>query len=882
MRLPIALLAALLLAPAAAHAQDLPSGYVERGDSLVFAFDPGAYGLETPTRVWVTGAFRDWDDATAPSEWDLVPGPDGVWRLALANADGATVAPGTPFKFRLDDGLWLDPPAGAPNAEGGNLVYRMGFTPPRLRAQMTPEGNVLVWPTGDGVERPTEASAYRLEHWSGAPVEIAAVLPVTASETLLRPAAALDRREVYYASLPGQDLRARVRFDRLWRTLYSDKPLGAIPTADTTTFRAFAPRANRITLYLYPDRTGPAAQVAAMQPDPDGVWEAVLPGDLHGWYYDFRVHGPAGPGSRFYEQTGQHATDPYALVSDDGFGRARVWRDAPPPRPVRGGRPQLGEVVSYQLHVDDFTRALPVDERLKGTFTAVATPGLRNERGEAVGFDHLIELGVNVVHLQPVQEYLHYPDSLWRAHFAADSFAVANDIDQENYQWGYRTTHFFALESRFRERGTEPGAEREQFKAMVERFHDAGIAVIVDIVPNHTGENMDGRDDPFTFNAFDKLYYFRTDEEGNHIGPFGNEVKTEERPMTQRWLVDQAVHFMERLGVDGFRVDLAGQIDEQSLTAMMRALPADAIVYGEPWIAPSDPDVRANPDWAWYKTDSPIVFFQDDARNAFKGPTSKPQDKATDRGYAGGNFSERQRVMDAIVGAFPDERAPGRGINYLDIHDNWTLADQFATQDWNGLLGVDEPEYRLAAGLLFTSLGPVVLHGGSEVLRSKGAAQIEYLTREVEGNTVYFKGRGDTYNVRRPNLFLWDTLGRTQGPDDLAAMEAWWKGLIALRNSPLGSVLRVADTPPEGYVRWFAPDDAPGLLGYQIGERLMVALNATDRSAPLTVDASPGTWHLVADGERAGTTPLPGPTLGAGPQTLQLPAKTLMIWARAD
>ena len=466
--------------------------------------------------------------------------------------------------------------------------------------------------------------------------------------------------------------------------------------------------------------------------------------------------------------------------------------------------------------------------------------------------------------------------------FAADSFAIANDIAEENYQWGYRTTHFFALESRFREEGTEPGAEREQFKAMVERFHEAGISVIVDIVPNHTGENMDGRSDPFAFNAFDKLYYHRTDEQGEHIGPFGNEVKTEERPMVQRWLVDQAVHFVNDLGIDGFRVDLAGQIDEQSLQLMMDALPDDAIVYGEPWIAASDPDVVANPDWYWYKTDSPIIFFQDDARNAFKGPTSKPDDKATDRGFAGGNASERQRVMDAIVGAFPDEREPGRGINYLDIHDNWTLADQFATRDWNGLEGVDEAEYRIAAGLLFTSLGPVVIHGGSEVLRSKGSAQIEYDTRYETGNPIYFKGRGDTYNVRKPNLFLWDTLGRTGGPDDIAAMEAWWKGLIALRNSPMGAVLRIADTPPEGYVQWFAPDDTPGLLGYQIGERLMVAMNTTNAPARLTVDAAPGNWQLVADGMRSGTDELEGSTLDSGAQTLDLPPLTLMIWTRAD
>jgi pullulanase/glycogen debranching enzyme len=86
--------------------------------------------------------------------------------------------------------------------------------------------------------------------------------------------------------------------------------------------------------------------------------------------------------------------------------------------------------------------------------------------------------------------------------------------------------------------------------------------------------------------------------------------------MVQRWIVDQMKHWVEQLGVDGFRIDLAGQLDQQTLLRVKRELPADVIIYGEPWIAPSDPDVVANPDWAWYKVDAPITFFQDASRAA--------------------------------------------------------------------------------------------------------------------------------------------------------------------------------------------------------------------------------------------------------------------------
>ena len=157
-----------------------------------------------------------------------------------------------------------------------------------------------------------------------------------------------------------------------------------------------------------------------------------------------------------------------------------------------------------------------------------------------------------------------------------------------------------------------PGAEREQFRDLSSSFfHDKDIAVIIDIVPNHTGENMAADDVIFHFGALDMQYYYRT-KDFQHIGGYGNEVKTENRPMVQRWLIDQCLHFINEFGIDGFRIDLAGQIDKQTLIALKEAIGHDKILYGEPWIASNDPRYEANPDWDWYKEDSPITFFQDD------------------------------------------------------------------------------------------------------------------------------------------------------------------------------------------------------------------------------------------------------------------------------
>jgi pullulanase/glycogen debranching enzyme len=745
----------------------------------------------------------------------------------------------------------------------------------RLRAGI--HGPTAIRFTLTGVERPHGPSAYRLTDGQGREVPIAEVLPGTASESLLVPAIALDPMRVHYLEIPGLGLRALVRRDPLFRNLYSSKPLGAVVADDggETSFRVFSPRAHAVRLYHYLDKddtADEAVRVIEMAKDEDGVWEATEVGDLHGTWYDFTVHGPADPGNWFYETHPVHVSDPYALVNDDALGKSRVWRDGPPPPPVAGGRPRMEDVVAYEVHVQDFTDLLPVAGAEAGTLPAMARVGLVNTNGQAVGFDYLVDLGVNVVHLMPVQEYLHYPDAEWQAAFADDPFAQAMGIDRENYQWGYRTTHAFAVERRFRSRDAEPGAEREQFKALVRAFHERGIAVIIDVVPNHTGENMDGRHLLLNFNVLDLPYYFRTDEDVQHIGPFGNEVKSEERPMVQRWIVDQLRHWVERLGVDGFRIDLAGQIDEQTLTWVKQELPQDLIIYGEAWIPPSDPDVRANPDWSWYKADAPITFFQDDARNAFKG---SPFD-VNERGWAGGDGGARDAVMQALPNRYDEEPLSTNGISYLDIHDNWALADRYAlSDDHNGLEGVGFAAVRIAAGLLLTSAGPVVIHGGTEMLRSKGLAPHEEFEVEAAGGPIRFKGRDDTYNLRAPNRFLWDRLAPGS---DQAAMRDYWRGLLALRMSEYGRVFRVAEV-PDGHYRWIIPEEDT-LLGYIVGERVLVLANNGANEGVFRFELPEGDWRQVGDRERVDLNGVEGEfaRLGGGTQEVRVPGGAFLVW----
>lgn len=762
---------------------------------------------------------------------------------------------------------------------------------PDVTAEIQSTSTIIV--SGMWAETARSEHDYRLEHLDGTVIPISEVLPRRSDEVLIVPSTKLDHRRLHRLIIEGRDEPVLVRRNDWFKSLYSNKPLGAIVSEDEafTTFRLFAPRAERVLLHLYLDQfqdlDNPEASIN-MTKDVNGIWETEQAGNHHGVFYTFTVYGADEPGNYFYDTHPVHITDPYALVSDDSFGKAMVFKPGTPPAPVKGGRPAMEDVVAYEVHVQDFTDRLPVSEEIESTMLAMIEPGLTNEHGAPIGFDHLLELGINVVHLMPMQEYLHYPDDEWQEAFADDPYMQEQGVAMENYQWGYRTTHAFAVESRFRSRNAPIGAEREEFKQLVEAFHREGISVIIDVVPNHTGENMDGRHYLFNFNAIDLPYYYRTDGDVSHIGPFGNETRPEDRPMVQRWMLDQLKHWVDELGVDGFRIDLAGQIDEQTLAWIKEELPEDLIIYGEAWIAPTDPVTRADPDLFWYKADAPITYFQDDARNAFKGPVSNPSDPAVDRGYAGGDGNQRERAMMGLMNSFPEEIDPNRGINYLDIHDNWALADRFSDADWDGRKHVDQAGVRLAATLLFTSLGPVVIHGGTEMLRSKGAAPLMEIVKTSASGDLHYHGKRDTYNHRIANQFEWQYAGTGPGerPIDYAAMTSYWERLIDLRRSDTGSVFRIGGSVPEGHYQWFLPENDQ-LLGYVAGNEVLVLMNTSWDEATFDVSDLPdGSWRQLSDGERfsedgcACDQTLDVQAGNEKPGQVTVPARSAPIWVR--
>jgi pullulanase/glycogen debranching enzyme len=229
-------------------------------------------------------------------------------------------------------------------------------------------------------------------------------------------------------------------------------------------------------------------------------------------------------------------------------------------------------------------------------------------------------------------------------------------------------------------------------------------------------------------------------------------------------------------------------------------------------------------------------------------------------------------VIKALSCSFPAQKNINSAINYLDIHDNYALADQFATINFDGRFGVDEANYKIAAILLFTTPGPIVLHGGSEFMRSKGHAPLMEIVKEIPSGKIYFHGKRDTYNMRTANQFVWENLGKNKTTQKTSAsnpaylnsnfknMQAYWQGLIKLRTQILQPIINqnkflveninsaVKPMLDSGLIEFIAPAN-PAMLGYKIQDKILVLINNDSKPNSFNTQEMKlkGRWKLIAN-----------------------------------
>ncbi|GAA1693976.1 glycogen debranching protein GlgX [Kribbella yunnanensis] len=442
----------------------------------------------------------------------------------------------------------------------------------------------------------------------------------------------------------------------------SEPRLGAVVQTDGTTFTLWAPAAERVELALIADDGSQRNLDLAHTGE---FWTGFVAGVGPGQRYGYRVHGPFDPSHGLRFNPSKLLLDPYAravdgtldfaspLIYDSSEGDSAghvpvsvVVGDSEPPPPIC--KPvHWGETVVYELHTKGFTKLHPdVPEHQRGTYAGLAHPSV---------IAYLQELGVTSVELLPIHQFLTEP-------------AIAHR-GLPNY-WGYNTLGFFAPHAEYSSAGTR-GEQVAEFKAMVAAFHAAGIEVILDVVYNHTAEG--GFDGPtLSFRGIDNRAYYRLGPGGTmyDVTGTGNSVDTS-HPQVRRLLMDSLRYWVEEMGIDGFRFDLAvtlirNERHEVDLVdhPFLSEVAADPVLSGvklisEPWDIGNFGYQVGNFGTPWSEWNGK---FRDSVRDVWRNTSDGVKDLAYRLSGSSDLYGD-------------DGRYPYASINFVTAHDGFTLRD---------------------------------------------------------------------------------------------------------------------------------------------------------------------------------------------------------------
>ena len=613
-----------------------------------------------------------------------------------------------------------------------------------------------------------------------------------------------------------------------WKTLFENVPfhrenyytgpLGPDYTPGGTCLRLWAPTAEAVTVTLY--HKGDGGAVLGTEPlvrGAHGVWSVWLPGEQHGRYYTFAVTVDG-----ITRETG----DPYARAAGVNGVRSMIVdlaRTAPSgwERDVRPAIPPAQRAV-WEVSVRDFSQdaASGVRPAWRGKYMAFTQQGttLHGDGIHPTCLNYLKRLGVKYVQLMPIFDF--------------GSVDEAKPLLRQ-YNWGYDPTNFNVPEGSYSTDPTRGEVRIRECREMIAALHAAGIGVVMDVVYNHTYRTENPLNNTVPY------YFFRQNPDGSFSNGSGcgNEFASE-RPMARRYLIDSILYWAKEYHIDGFRFDLMGLYDAESINAVRAALDAlpggrEILLYGEPWQGGASQLHQYEANKAnLAMLNERVGIFCDDTRDAIKGGCFD----AREPGYVEGKPGSFWDIGAAVAAWCRSDRlpphAPSQIVSYVSAHDNFTL--------WDKLLCVryEKPEFtardtvalaqnRLAAGIYLTSFGLPFMQAGEEFARTK-------------------KGVGNSYRSS-PALNRLDWARARQ----YHALVDYYRGLLALRAAfpRLGTTDRHAPEALQFFsleqplVGWALPA-APGDGAWW--RALCVFYNPTDTSRVVPLPA--GQWKLLSDG----------------------------------
>ena len=470
--------------------------------------------------------------------------------------------------------------------------------------------------------------------------------------------------------------------------------LGAHFRPDQTNFRLWAPLSRSVWLKITKnDHT----TTHALNKLSKGVWEITLAGDWEGAHYSYLHH---------VNGTWQNVHDPYAISSQANSGESYVVN----PRQFLAVHPLLTsipkeEAVIYEMSVRDFTSQSEAHFEHPSQFLGLVES--HQLHGLPIGLDYLKALHISHVQLMPIFDF--------------------GSVDESQprllYNWGYDPVQYNVPEGSFASLPDDPYRRITELQTAVSHYHDAGIGVIMDVVYNHVYD--------IERYAFEKIvpgYVARVDKEGKRTNGSwcGNDVASERR-MIRQYIKDSLIHWVKTYDIDGFRFDLMGLLDSQTMQEIaqeLRAIKPNIYLYGEGWEMPTGlaPQALAHHNNAKQLPD--YGFFNDTFRDTFKKVITQPSLLIEE--------DLHQVIENLLTGSIGNSQEPAKfltanqSVNYLECHDNATFFDYIRLQRPSIHQKEQEHLARFGLQLQLLSQGMGFIHSGQEFFRTKNHIDNSY------------------------------------------------------------------------------------------------------------------------------------------------------------
>ncbi|MCQ2514897.1 MAG: type I pullulanase [Ruminococcus sp.] len=605
---------------------------------------------------------------------------------------------------------------------------------------------------------------------------------------------------------------------------YNESGLGSTYSASSTTWKTWSPEASSVKVKLY--ATGSDSESGAKvlgthamtKNSSTGVWSLNLSGDYKNVYYTYlvNVNGSENETQDVYSKaTGVNGAR--SMVVDLSSTNPEGWNED---KHILFN--SAAEAVVWEVHVRDFSASdtSGVSEENKGKYLAFAEGGttLSSDSSVSTGIDYLVEQGINCVQLLPVYD-----------------FETVNETIQSsstNRNWGYDPKNYNVPEGSYSSNPYDGNVRITEFKQMIQALHDRGISVVMDVVYNHTYST-----NSCFQNTVPNYYYRMTSGSTFSNGSgCGNETASD-KLMYRKYMIESLKYWASEYHIDGFRFDLMGIHDVDTMNAARSALDglyADGsgkkiLMYGEPWTGGSVAISNGCTSSQISNLDPRVGMFCDRYRDAIKGGT----DDAT-TGFIQGNNEKTSTVATGVSGKCFGAKAPSQTIAYADAHDNLILWDKILKS--NGVANYNSTESYLKGqvqevmGLLLTSQGVPFMVAGSEFCRTKQGDYNSYKSSDAV------------------NCIDWSRV------KTYADSAAYYKGLLAIREnySPMhGSNFST----PNFVSQW------GDVVGYTYsngtsGEWGKVCVLVNSGSQAWSINLGSSGWVVVADGKKAGLTSL--------------------------